>query len=420
MIFAPDVFLSGGIALDLLLQNMRTLCEDMQMLCGLSAAYGTKDKSETAVTGVAQEVVWSDGKFIRAPRPLTEDSLYDLASLSKLMTSVMTLSLCERGLLSLDERVGEIDPRFIHLKDTSVFDVLSYRVSLKTPGRLDETDDREESLRRLFAVQICETPAVRVYSDINAMIIKYVIEAKCSMAFSDALKKHLYAPAGMRETYAVVPQSELQRCVCYNYEHRIAKEAFQLRMDIPAGAVNDPKALMLSLGGRDLCGHAGLFSTQADMIRFAQALLSGELISRESLLSIGTNYTGRSNGDGTWRQYLGFLCFSKHPYQHLSEVPEWMQERSIGLSGFTGNHLSIDPIRERFVLFLGNRCHNRVSNIIPSEGKSLQDYGVREDGVGKVAWPDGRLVSSSAKYVYFKDKLLHAPIKERMEQLGWL
>lgn len=390
------------------------------MLTGLSVAYGTKSQSETAITGLAQEVEQISGEFRPVARLLQVDSLYDLASLTKLTTAVATMALIERGRLRLDEYVGNINPRFVHLKETSVFDVLSFRASLKTPGRIDETGDRDESLRRLFAVKLCDMPAVRVYSDINAMVMKYVVEAKCGMPFFDALDQLIFSPAGMKETYAVVPDAQRNRCVCYNYEHRIAGDRFILRTDTPLGTPHDPKALALSLGGRDLCEHAGLFSTQRDMIRFAQALLCGEIIRRDSLLAIGKNYTGCAHPDGTWRQYLGFLCFSKHPYQRLSEVPEWMQESSIGLSGFTGNHLSIDPEQERFVLFLGNRCHNRVSSILPSPGSCLGDYGVSEDGVGQVCWNDGRMVSSSAKYVYFKDKLLHAPIKSRMQELGWL
>ena len=403
-----------------LLTNMRTLCDEMHMLTGLSIAYGTDTLCETALYGRAQEVTLGANGFESLTRPLSEDSLFDLASLSKLMTAAAVMKLVEQKKLSLDECVGEIDPRFVHLRQVSVFDVLSFRAGLKTPGRIDDPCGREESLRRLFETQQCELPAVRVYSDINAMVLKYVVEAKSGRPFGDYLMDALFAPSGMYDTYAIVPESEKHRCVCYNYEHRIAGDCFTLRTDTPLGAPHDPKALALSLDGRDLCGHAGLFSTRKDMIRFAQALLGGELLSRETLLTIATNYTGRDNGDGTWRQYLGFQCFTKHPYQHLSEVPEWMQEQSIGLSGFTGNHLSLDPIKNRFVLFLGNRCHNRISNIIPPKGETFVHYGIGEDGVGSLVWEDGRLVHSSAKYVYFKDKMLHAPIQERMKHLGWL
>ena len=403
-----------------LLTNMRTLCDEMHMLTGLSIAYGTDTACETALYGLAQEVSLGADGFEPCKRPLKEDNLFDLASLSKLMTAAAIMKLVEQGKLSLDEYVGDIDPRFVHLGQVRVFDVLSFRAGLKTPGRIDDPCGREESLRRLFEVEECELPAIRVYSDINAMVLKYVVEAKSGRALNDYLMETLFRPAGMHDTYAVVPESEKHRCVCYNYEHRITGDTYSLRTDTPLGVPHDPKALALSLDGRDLCGHAGLFSTRKDMIRFAQTLLCGELLSKETLLSIATNYTGRDNGDGTWRQYLGFQCFTKHPYQHLSEVPEWMQEQSIGLSGFTGNHLSIDPIKKRFVLFLGNRCHNRISNIIPPKGETFARYGIGEDGVGSFLWEDGRLVHSSAKYVYFKDKMLHAPIQERMKHLGWL
>ena len=403
-----------------LLANMKTLCDTTRMLTGLTIAYGTPRESEQLTWGRAQEMILSGDQFVPEVRLLNEDSIYDLASLSKLFTAVMTIILVEKGLLSLDEYVGEIDPRFTQLKNVSVFDTLSFRAGLKTPGRIDAAPDREEALRRLFAVTCGEPERIRIYSDINAMVIKYVIEQKTDLPFAQALQQYIFAPIGLHHTYASVPSALANRCVCYNYEHRIAGEDYILRTEPAPGHVHDPKAARLSLDGRDLCGHAGLFSTRDDMIRFAQALLSGELLTAASLRAIGQNRTGFPYGDGTHRQYLGFLCFTKHPNQHLSEVPAWMCEGSIGLSGFTGNHLSLDLDKQCFVLFLGNRCHGRISNIQPPPGGSLQDYGLHEDGTGCVKWTDGRLVPSSARYVYFKDALLHAPIEERMKQLGWL
>ena len=400
--------------------NMRFLCDESRMLTGVTVAYGTPVHSEWTQYGRAQELTRTGSGFLPAVRPLQPDTIYDLASLTKLFTAVVTLALVESGRLSLDEFVGQIDPRFAGLRHVTVGDVLGFRVSLQTPGRIDAAPSREAGLSRLFAMSVCPTPAIRIYSDMNAMAIKYIIEAKTGMSLFEAIRTWILTPAGMQETFAVVPEALRSRCVCYNYEHRIEGDNWILRTDVPCGAPHDPKALLLSDGGRDLCGHAGLFSTRKDMVRFAQALLSGELLRPETLCEIGVNRTGFSHGDGTYRQYLGYLCFSKHPLQRLSEVPHWMGARSIGLSGFTGNHLSLDPDAGRFVLFLGNRCHGRVSHIVPPEGKDLSAYGLDARGVGLVRWSDGRLVPSSAKYVYFKDEMLHAPIESRMRALGWL
>lgn len=400
--------------------SMRTLCDDLRMLTGLALAYGTADKSESVRYGRAQEVTLADGQWIACERPLTADSLYDLASLTKFFMSVMCMILVERGMLRLDECVDEIDPRFEHLRRVTVFDTLCYRVCLQTPGRIDDAPDREEGLRRLFAVRVAPSPSVRIYSDINAMVIKYVIEAKTGLPLYDALRRFILSPAGMRETYAAVPTDCLPRCVCYNYEHRIAGERYILRTQIALGEANDPKAQLLSDSGRDLCGHAGLFSTCGDMTRFAQALLAGELISPASLAEIAADRTLRRNPDGTYRQPLGFLCFARHPEQRLSEVPAYMSDRALAISGFTGNHFALDPQTGCFELLLGNRCHARVSHIVPPEGVTLAHYGLDERGAGLVPWPDGRKVPTSARYVYLKDALLHEPAAARMRALGWL
>lgn len=404
-----------------LLANMRYLCDETRMLTGITAAYGTPDAFERCSYGRAREFLLDDsGAFIPAEKPLSKDHLYDLASLTKLFTAVAALQLVESGKLSLEETIGEIDSRFINLKNVRLFDVLSFNAHLQTPGRIDAVTDRSEGLRRLYAAAPAEPPRIRLYSDINAMIVKYVVEQRTGMAFADVLSRYIFAPCGMNHTFSRVPEAWLDNCVCYNYEHRIADGRFILRSNTLPGTPHDPKAALLSPHGDDLCGHAGLFSTSGDMVRFAQALLNGELVSKETLASIGVNRTGCDYGDGTHRQYLGFLSFTKHPNQYLSEVPAWMSDGAFGLSGFTGNHLSLDPLKQRFVLFLGNRCHCRVSNIAPADSHTLQKYGLNGDGTGSILWPDGRRVSSSARYVHFKDIRLHAPIFARLKQLGWL
>lgn len=403
-----------------LLSNMRYLCDEARMLTGLTVAFGNSKESAHALYGRAQEAELSCGSFVPCERPLCEDSIYDLASLTKLILGVASMILLRRGKLRLDETIADIDSRFSNLRDTTVFDVLCYRANLQTPGRIDTAESREEGLRRLFAVSRGPLPAVRIYSDINAMVIKYVIEAKAGLPLYEALKALIFAPAGMTETWSAVPEHALPRCVCYNYEHRIVRDAYVLRTDVPLGQPNDPKALLLSNGGEDLCGHAGLFSTRQDMVRFAQALLRGKLLPKDALIEMGTNRTGCRHADGTYRQPLGFLCFTKHPLQRLSEVPMYMGEHGFGVSGFTGNHFVLDPELDTFTLFLGNRCHMRVSHITPPEGRELASYGLDEKGAALIPWTDGRLVPTSAKYVYLKDACLHDPIVQHMHALGWL
>lgn len=77
-----------------------------------------------------------------------------------------------------------------------------------------------------------------------------------------------------------------------------------------------------------------------------------------------------------------------------------MSDEAIGLSGFTGNHVAIDPQTGIFSLMLGNRVLNRLTTLIPEPGKSLTDYGLDPDGSGKFYLPDGTWVYSSVDYVH--------------------
>ena len=83
--------------------NMRFLCDESRMLTGVTVAYGTPVHSEWTQYGRAQELTRTESGFLPAVRPLQPDTIYDLASLTKLFTAVVTLALVESGRLSLDE-----------------------------------------------------------------------------------------------------------------------------------------------------------------------------------------------------------------------------------------------------------------------------------------------------------------------------
>lgn len=410
-----------------LLDSMDYLVHGNRMLAGLGVCYGTARDSRHALCGNAQEVLLGPDGFAPAARPLTGRTLYDLASLTKLFTCLCVLRLREDGRLSLDERFGEADPRFPGLRDVTVGDVLSFRAYLRSPSRVDEAANRTEALARVFAIAPAAPPAVKRYTDMNALALGHLVESRADMELYEYVQRAVLRPAGMTETFCRVPPQRLGDCANYNYECRLTDGRPVLRTDAPPGTPHDPKARVLGDGGRHLSGHAGLFSTLGDMTRLAQALLSGEVLPPAVVREIGVNRTGRPNADGTHVQYLGYQCFSRHPQQRLSEVPAYMGPCALGLSGFTGNHLSLDPEAGVFALFLGNRAHARLTTLVPPRGLSEADFGLDADGAGRVCWPSG-LASpapglalwSSVRYVYQKDKRLHAPIWADMEALGWL
>lgn len=381
--------------------------EEKRILSCLSVTCGTADSEYHALRGAAD----------RAGTPIHEGSIYDLASLTKLFTGLMVMRLREEGLLDLHKPITAYAPQFANLGQVTVDQVLGFETALITPQRVDAQPDPEAGLRQLFAIEPRQVTG-RAYSDMHSMVLKYVIEGAAGEPYMDVLARCILQPLGMTSTFAHVPRERLGDCICYDGEHRIEGSRWIVREGIAPGTPHDPKAHLLMQEG-DVCGHAGLFSTRGDMTRLCQGVLRMDVVSRESLRYMARNRTGRRLPDGSWTQFLGCQCYVKHPEQYFSEIPLYMSRQAIGLSGFTGHHISIDPETGVFALFLGNRVMDRLSVLVPEKGLSRADYGLAADGSGQVRWSDGRLLFSSVDYVHQKDAKLHAPIGALLRLPPW-
>ena len=388
---------------------VRYFVQDTHIMSCLTVACGTADASYTASAGAIHE---------NGTGAITERTLFDLASLTKLFTGLTVMRLWEQGKLRLNAPVTAYAPQFVHLADTTVDQVLGFEVALTTPERIDAQQDRASGLQQLFHVMPQPQGTGRYYSDMHAMVLGHVIEGVCKKTLMDCIRQEILAPLGMENTFAQVPEERLQDCVCYNREHRMERGTYILRDDVRPGTPHDPKAHLLGCDG-SLCGHAGLFSTRGDMIRLAQGILQGKLLARDTLRMMARNRLGHQLPDGRYTQYLGSQCYVKHPQQYFSEIPVYMSDEAIGLSGFTGNHLAIDPVTGVFSLMLGNRVMNRLTVLIPEEGKQLTDYGLAPNGSGKFFLPDGTWVYSSVDYVHQKDEHLHQAIAETLGVPVW-
>ena len=384
-------------------EAVRFFVDEAHSLACLSVACGNEDRTYRAMGGVIN----ARGDAVRA------DSIFDLASITKLFTGMMVLRLWDSGQLDLNAPVTAYAPQFVRLADTSVDQILGFQRALQTDHRVDGCASREDGLRELFAIHAVPNTGRRAYSDMHAMVLKYILEGAAGENYLQLLHREILDPLGMEMTFGRVPEALRGKCVSCDREHRIEKDRWILREGILPGEPHDPKARLLSTE-TDCCGHAGLFATIGDLERFCRGVIGGKVLSDRALRAMAKNRTGRQLEDGTYIQYLGCQCYVRHPQQVHSEVPAYMSDRSIAISGFTGHHLSIDPEKGLFMIALGNRVLNRLSVLVPEEGKTLTDYGLHADGTGKIRWTDGEEIWSSVDYVHLKDEHLHAPAARAM------
>ena len=387
-------------------------------------SYFTEEKKIMACLSVTcgdagHETHAMGGYTDRSGTAVGDDSIYDIASLTKLCTALTVMRLHEEGAIDLQAPAVQYAPQYGALGGVTVDQLLGFEVLLTTPERIDTQPDRGAGLRQLRAVEARPHGANRYYSDMHAMVLGEVIEGASGMRLEDCMRRCIFAPLGMNDTTASVPDEKRERCVSCDGEHRIERGRYIVRSGIAKGEPHDPKARLLSPDGKHLCGHAGLFSTRGDLTKLCQGMLAEKIVSRESLRAMARNRMGRRLPDGSWAQYLGSQCYVKHPNQYFSEIPVYMSDQAIGLSGFTGHHLSVDPETGIFVVCLGNRVLDRLTVLVPENGRTIADYGLNDDGAGQICWPDGTMVYSSVDYVHQKDRQLHARIARLLGLPVW-
>jgi CubicO group peptidase (beta-lactamase class C family) len=280
-----------------------------------------------------------------SPRVRPDRTIYDLASLTKVVgTTTAAMILFDEGRLDLDAPVGRYLPEFSGgLKEIVTVRMLLTHQSGLPPGRdlwrLAKTPGEAKAL--VLATPLAYKPGSKVlYSDLGADVLGWVVEAIAGQGLDRFLDERVFAPLGMNDTYFRPPEA---------LRGRIAPTEVSPPRGYPLrGEVHDENAW--ALGG--VAGHAGLFSTAADLSIFAQMMLNrgeygGVRIVSDSVVDL---FTRRVAGAGT--RALGW-----DTSDGAGSAGLFLGERAYGHTGYTGTSLWIDPERELFVILLTNRVH---------------------------------------------------------------
>ncbi|MBW1944919.1 MAG: serine hydrolase, partial [Deltaproteobacteria bacterium] len=201
-------------------------------------------------------------------RPMAEDTIFDLASLTKpLATTLAIMNLVEGSKLDLEQSLGSVLPKFkkTEKEQIKIKHLLShtsglpdYRPYYKELAKLP-MGSRKDVLMDLIAVEplIYQTGKKELYSDLGFMILRQVVEhisgKQLGRFASDADRGLFFADTGLRlrpERYA-------------------ATEFCFWRNILLEGVVHDENAYVM--GGVD--GHAGLFGTAGGVYNLLSALL---------------------------------------------------------------------------------------------------------------------------------------------------
>jgi CubicO group peptidase (beta-lactamase class C family) len=282
--------------------------------------------------------------------PMRRDTIFDLASMSKLFTTLAALQQVERHKISLDATVASYLPDFAQNgKGTiTIRQLLTHTSGLRPDLPFYNYTGRAAQEGALYAEQLQSPPGTAyIYSDLNLITMQFVLEKVTGKTLDVLVRDGITGPLRLRDTGYNPAASEKQRIAATEYEH---VPPAQLNRGLVWGQVHDENSY--ALGG--VAGHAGVFSTAHDIGVVAQTLLDGgryghaRILRDDTVRLIFTNFNtafpNDSHGIGfelNQRWYMGGLT---------SPV-------TAGHTGYTGTSIVIDPLARSFVILLTNRVH---------------------------------------------------------------
>jgi CubicO group peptidase (beta-lactamase class C family) len=269
-----------------------------------------------------------------------EDSLWDLASVTKPVVGLVIMALVERGELTLEQTLGSLLPGYAagDKADLTIAQLMTHTSGLPGPTPLWRTHStRSGLLAAIRDTPLPVAPGVRVeYSSQGFILLGLVAEAAGRQPLDALVRDLVTAPAGMPETtYDADPPRAVSTELCTWRGHLVT------------GQVHDENAVVL--GG--VCGHAGLFAPLADLERLGSRLVAGApgMLAPETFALMTTGHTDGLN----LRRCLAWQGRDEIG----SPVGTGPGPKSFGHTGFTGTSLWVDPELGHYFVLLTNRVH---------------------------------------------------------------
>lgn len=276
---------------------------------------------------------------IERGKPMREDAIFRIYSMSKPITAVALMMLVEEGLIGLDDLVdshipawktlgvystgepsllSDAAPRFITtptLRPMKVIDLLTHtsgltygfmmRTAVDAAYRKAKLTDRQtpgglqQMIDQLAQIPLDFSPGTAWNYSVSIDVLGYLLEKISSIGFGEFLRTRLFEPLGMTDTAFYVPSDKAERFTCC-YQPEIEGRGLKLQDDPRQSTYATPP--MLESGG------GGLVSTAPDYLRFCRMMLHGgtldgvQILSPKTVALFSLNYLpdGREIADMTF------------------------------------------------------------------------------------------------------------------------
>ncbi|MFD7158285.1 serine hydrolase [Kribbella sp. NPDC059898] len=339
-------------------------------------------------TATGMALKYADGAGTELPAdqqiPMRTDTIFDMASVSKLFTSIVVMQLVEKGKVDLDAPIATYIPEFAEngKENVTVRQALTHTSGFPSWLPLwSSQPDPASRLHMALTAKLQDPPGTKyLYSDLNLIALGELAHRVTGKTLDKLVADGITKPLQMRDTGYNPDPKKKPRIAATEYQSSPPR-------GMVWGEVHDENAW--SLGG--VAGHAGVFSTADDMAVLAQTFLNGgsyrgaRILKESSVTAMITNFNQAFPGND---HGLGFELDQRWYMGGLSGP------RTVGHTGYTGTSIVIDFDSRSFAILLTNRVHpsrnwgsNNPARRAVTQGLALAlGVGPRH---GKDAWFSG-------------------------------
>ncbi|WP_408007641.1 serine hydrolase [Pseudalkalibacillus sp. A8] len=281
------------------------------------------------------------------PVRMQENTIFDLASISKIFTTTAAMKLYENGAFNLDDPVADYIPEFAQngKEEVTIRQLMTHTsgftawIPLYTQG-----ENREDRLQIVFAHPLKNEPGkAYTYSDLNMITLGALVERLSGKRLDQYVKENITDPLGMEDTMYNPPSTLKERIAATEYQPWTGR-------GLVWGTVHDENAW--SLDG--VAGHAGVFSTAKDLAKLAHMYVNEGRYGDEQILHPDTvkllvenqipEFPGDDHGLG-WEIQQGWF------------MDALSSESTVGHTGYTGTSVVVDLNNATIAILLTNRVH---------------------------------------------------------------
>ena len=322
---------------------------------------------------------------VEAGKPMTSDTIFRIASMTKPITSVAVMMLYEEGHFRLNEPVSKFIPAFKEMRvlppesdrdamqpvpatrQITIWNLLTHTEGLTyhwnkrlgpqyadagiTHGLLQDASTLDEKMKALATIPLLHQPGAEFEYGLSIDLLGYLVEVVSGMSLNQFFSECIFKPLGMNDTHFFIPESKRERLATV-YERTkdgpITRKSQEPTVD---GSLTYSTDYPYSGPRTYFSGGGGLVSTAPDYARFAQMMLNGgelngvRLLSRKTVALMTLNQL--ANMDVDFGFGLGFSVVRDE-----SDLNEVGSVGTFGWGGFFFTNFFIDPQERMIGIFM--------------------------------------------------------------------